>query len=438
MHCISCETILDREIKNLEWVKLLMLSYKKGIMEVEYSDESKYKELVKIIEKNNFSVLETDKKQEVSLDNILWNIIAFLFVIILLISSKLFDIYSIIPDTSSINYFSAIIIWLIASVSTCLAITWWIIVGFSRYLDKWHWFLGHLKVQTSFQVWRLLGFFIFGWILWYFGSFFSINFTINSIITFLVGFLLFYMWLNILGIVPSITKYWIHMPKRFTEKIESFWHPKFAPIVWALTFFLPCWFTQTMQLLAISSWSFWQGWLVMFLFALWTTPVFLALWLWSSYFKWKKFTILTKILWSIVVFFWIFTLINSYNLIKFIDLNPFNSSTNSSWEVQDLLNASWDKKENVSLEEVFVKHNWYQTSPAIVELEAWWNYKITIMPTSNGLWCMSTLVLPWISTEIHQVKAGEPIVYEIYDAKPWKYSMVCASMWMTQWQIIIK
>jgi sulfite exporter TauE/SafE len=177
---------------------------------------------------------------------------------LLLLASQLFDLYAYIPDTSSVNYFSAILIWIIASFSTCLAITGWIVIGFSRFLDKWHWFLGHLKVQTSFQIWRLVGFFIFWWILGYFGSFLNINFTINAVLTILVGFLLFYMWLNILWLVPSITKYWVHMPKSFVQKIEKLGQPKYAPIVWALTFFLPCWFAQTMQLLAIWSWSFLQ------------------------------------------------------------------------------------------------------------------------------------------------------------------------------------
>ncbi len=437
MHCISCEIILEKELEKLDWVKLIMVSHKKGIMQVEYSKKSDYDKLKKAIEKSWFSVVEAwennqNNNENNSLNNILSNIIAIFLVIILLLASQLFDIYTLIPDTSSVNYFSAILIWIIASFSTCLAITWWIIVGFSRYLDSWHWFLGHLKVQSAFQFWRLLWFFIFWWILWYFWSFLNINFTFTAVLTLFVGFLLFYMWLNILWLVPSITKYWVHMPKSFTKKIEALGQPKYAPIVWALTFFLPCWFTQTMQLLAVWSWSFWQGGLVMMLFALWTTPAFLALWLGSSYFKWKKFPTLTKIIWALVIFFGLFTLFNSYNLVKYIDLNPFSSNT------QDISEAGWEKVWQEELEDVYVKHNWYKTLPSFVQLEAGWNYRVNITPSSNWLWCMSTLVVPWISRKVHQVKEGQPIIYEIYDAKPWKYSIVCASMGMTQWQIIIK
>lgn len=437
MRCISCEVILEKEFKKISGVRLIMVSYKKWIIQVEYSEESKYKELVKIIQKNNFEVVEnsSNTKKSKTLDNILWNVISIMFVIILFIASQLFEIYRFIPDTSSINYFSAILIWIIASVSTCLAVTWWIIVGFSRYFDNSSGFKWHLKVQASFQVWRIFWFFLLGWLLWYFWGFLNINFTVNAVITFVVGFLLFYMWLNILWIVPSITKYWVHMPKSFTQKIESLWNPKYSPLVWALTFFLPCWFTQTMQLLAIWSWSFWQWWLVMMFFAIWTGPVLLALWLGSSYFKWKKFSILTKIVWAIVIFFGLYTLFNSYNLIKYININPFS---NNNSQIQNITDASWKTIAGSQLEEVFVKHNWYQTIPSIINLKAWWNYKITIMPSSNWLWCMSTLVVPWISNEVNDVKAWTPIFYKIYDAKPWKYSVVCASMWMTQGQIIIQ
>ncbi len=435
MHCISCEVILEKELKNIKDVNLIMVSHKKGIMEVEYKSESDYKKIVEIIEKNNFSVSEEKNqiKSEVNQNNFLLNIIAIMIVVLLLISSKIFDLNSFIPDTNSINYMSAILIWIVASISTCLAITWWIIIGFSKYFDKEKSFLWHLKVQTSFQLWRILWFFILWGILWYLGKTINFNFTFTWIITFFVGILLFYMWLNILWILPSITKFGVHMPKSFIWKIEKLWNPKYAPIVWALTFFLPCWFTQTMQLLAIWSWSFLVWWLVMMFFALWTFPVLYSLWLGSSYFTNKKFVILSKIIWAVIIFFWISTILNSYNLLKYIDLN-----INSFNKVQDEKYFNPNADLTKELEIVKVSHNWYQTIPSFIELKSWGNYKIIITPTSNWIGCMSTQVIPGVSNKVSRITKWVDIEYEIYNAKPWKYDIVCASMWMTQGQIIIK
>lgn len=425
MHCISCEMLLEKELKNIKDINLIMVSHKKGVIEVEYKTESDYKKIVKIIEKNNFKVIE-NTKNEFDQNNFLLNIIALLFVVILYISSKFIDFNSYIPNTNSINFVSAIFIWLIASLSTCLAITWGIIIGFSKYSWSKNNFLSDFKIQTFFQIWRIVGFFIFWWLLWLLWKSISINFTLTGILTLFISFILIYIWLNILWLLPSITKFGIHMPKSFVNKFQSFKNPKYAPFVWAMTFFLPCWFTQTMQLLAVSSWWFFTWWLVMMFFAIWTLPVLYSLWLGSSYFLNKDYKILNKLIWALIIFFWIFSFSNSYKLIDFLFVKNENTTIES---INNL---------NQELEEINVSHNGWQTVPVFIKLKAWGNYKLIVTPSSNWLWCMSTQAIPRLSNKVSYVKSGVPIIYEIYNAKPWKYDIVCASMWMTQWQIIIE
>lgn len=423
MHCISCEVILEKELKNISWVELIMISHKKWIMEIDFENIKDYERVVEIIKKNNFKVIENNKKDKKE-NNILSNIIAILVVIILFMLSKIFNLYSLIPNTSTLSYSSAFLIWIVASLSTCLAITGWIIIWFSRYVDSTKSTLGHLKIQLWFQFWRILWFFILGWILGHLWKIFTINFSITWIITFIVWGLLLYMWLNILWIMPSLTKFWVHMPKSFIWKIERIWYPKLAPLSWALTFFLPCWFTQTMQLLAVSSWSFLIWWLVMMFFALWTFPILFSVWLWTSYFKDKKFWILNKIIWIIVVLFWILTLTNSYNLIsvKTPKNNTIPTNTNSQ----------------IKQEIIYASHNWSSMVPDIIELQSWRNYKLIITPTSDWLWCMSTQLIPWLSDKVSYIKKWIPIIYDIYNAQVWTYNIICSAMWMLQWKIIIK
>jgi len=430
MHCISCELILEKWLKKISWADLIMVNHKKWILEIDYKTTSDYNKVVNLIEKNGFKVVEKwEKKSNNTQSEFLWNIIAILVVVILFMTTKIFDLYSYLPDTSSMSYSSAFLVWIIASVSTCLAITGWIIIGFSRYIDSTHWTYGHIKVQLWFQIWRILWFFLLGWILWMIWEAFSLSFSLSGIITFIVWFLLLYMGLNILKIVPSVTKFWVHMPKSFASKIEKLWQPKYAPIVWALTFFLPCWFTQTMQLLAISTWWFWSGWLVMMIFALWTAPVLFSVWLGSSYFKEKKFTSLNKIIWAIVIFFWIFTISNAYNLLSF----SWTSTLENNIEQSKIIDKS-----NIKLEVIDIWHNWWSTEPSNIKLKAWGNYKIVITPTSDWKWCMSTQAIPTLSKKASYVKKWIPIEYEIYNAKVWTHNIVCTSMWMRQGKIVIR
>ncbi|NVP17989.1 sulfite exporter TauE/SafE family protein [Candidatus Gracilibacteria bacterium] len=425
MHCISCEMLLEKELKNIKDINLIMVSHKKGIMEVEYKTESDYKKIVKIIEKNNFKVIE-NTKNEFDQTNFLLNIIALLFVVILYISSKFIDFNSYIPNTNSINFVSAIFIGLIASLSTCLAITGGIIIGFSKYSGSKNNFLSDFKIQTFFQIGRIVGFFIFGGLLGLLGKSISINFTLTGILTLFISFILIYIGLNILGLLPSITKFGIHMPKSFVNKFQSFKNPKYAPFVGAMTFFLPCGFTQTMQLLAVSSGGFFTGGLVMMFFAIGTLPVLYSLGLGSSYFLNKDYKILNKLIGALIIFFGIFSFSNSYKLIDFLFVKNENTTIES---INNL---------NQELEEINVSHNGWQTVPVFIKLKAGGNYKLIVTPSSNGLGCMSTQAIPRLSNKVSYVKSGVPIIYEIYNAKPGKYDIVCASMGMTQGQIIIE
>lgn len=431
MHCVSCEVILEKDLKKLEGVKLLMLSHKNWIMEIEYENDSDYKKVIEIIEKNGFKVSEnTWNKNDNPVWNIMLNIIVVLVVVILFIFSWLFDLTRFIPDTSTMSYSWAFLVWLIASVSTCLAITWWIIIWFSKYIDSTHSAKWHLSVQLWFQIWRILWFFVLGWLLWLTWKLFSLSFSFSSIFTFFVGILLFYMWLNLLWIIPSITKFWLHMPKSFVSKIEKLWTPKYTPLVWALTFFLPCWFTQTMQLLAISSWSFFAWWLVMMFFALWTFPVLFSVWLWSSYFEWKKFPIFNKIIAAILIFFWISTITNSYNLLS------FSLKTNGDIQIEETVDTTSINTQDFI--NITIWHDWYQLDPIETQLEKGKSYKITILPDENGRWCMSTMVIPKLSSKVNYILKWQAIVYEINSAQEWKYDVVCWSMGMYQGSIIVK
>ncbi|MDD2870971.1 MAG: sulfite exporter TauE/SafE family protein [Candidatus Gracilibacteria bacterium] len=429
MHCISCEMIIEKELKNLSGVKLHMVSHKKGIMEIEYDKESDYEKVVEFIEKNGFNVVENDEKSDEDfVGKLMLNIIALLIVVILFIFSGLFDLNGYLPDTSTMSYSGAFLVGLIASVSTCLAITGGIIIGFAKYIDSTHSSLGHVKVQLGFHLGRIIGFFVLGGLLGITGKIFSLSLSITSILTIVVGILLLYMGLNLLGIIPSLTKFGVHMPKSFASKIEKIGKPEFAPIAGALTFFLPCGFTQTMQLLAISSGSFLGGGLVMLFFALGTFPVLFSVGLGSSYFEGKNFPLFNKIIASILIFFGLTTISNSYNLLS---LNTIDNKIK-----QEIETAVIDQ--NVDFKQVTVGHDGYQMDPTELVLEQGKNYKITILPDSNGKGCMATQVIPKLSSKVSYVLKGQAINYEMLNAQAGTYEVVCGSMGMLQGTIVVK
>jgi sulfite exporter TauE/SafE len=101
----------------------------------------------------------------------------------------------------------------------------------------------------------------------------------TGLLTVIIAIVMILLGLNILRIVPK--RYCtLPLPRSFSKRIQALSasdHP-FAPaLLGALTFFLPCGFTQSMQLLALGTGSFLAGGTLMLVFALGTLPALIGL-----------------------------------------------------------------------------------------------------------------------------------------------------------------
>ena len=131
-----------------------------------------------------------------------------------------------------------------------------------------------------FHAGRLIGFFILGGVIAAFGKSLPWSAANGFMLTTLVSLVMLVLGLNLLDVF-TFSRFQLRLPKSFArgvfharEKISS----RFLPFVLgALTFFLPCGFTQAMQIYALSTGSFLTGALTMLFFALGTLPVFALL-----------------------------------------------------------------------------------------------------------------------------------------------------------------
>ena len=140
-----------------------------------------------------------------------------------------------------------------------------------------------------------------------------------------------------------------------------------------------------------------------------------------------------------MLIFWIFVFANVFRLapISFFG-NDNNHSVQEGKSVGNDYNRSNGENENVAFEEIKIWHNGATLDPFSINLKEWWNYKIIITPTSNGVGCMSTQVIPKLSSKASYILAGVPIIYEMKNAQVWVYKVVCASMWMQQGEIVVE
>ena len=179
-----------------------------------------------------------------------------------------------------------------------------------------------------------------------------------------------------------------------------------------------------MQVYAASSWSFLTWAMTMGIFALWNAPVLFLVWFWSSYFKNKDFNFINKIIWVVVIYFWIFILSGFANM---FNINLWATSSKIEQNTSNLQ----------ELKEVTMTHNWWWFDNDIV-LEWAKSYNVTINPTSDGRGCMYGITFPWLDDNEYLVKEGIPIIIDIKNPVSWTYKAVCTAMGMKHWDIIIK
>jgi sulfite exporter TauE/SafE len=175
------------------------------------------------------------------------------------------------------------------------------------------------RPHLFFNLGRIGGYAILGGALGSLGGAVQLSSGILGLLTIVVGLVMLALGLKLIGIFPRLENGALSLPKgisRFfgsNNKNKEYSHFG-SSLTGALTFFLPCGFTQAMQLYAVSTGSFTQGALIMGVFALGTAPGLLGVGGLASVVKGifaKRFFKFSGIL---VIFLALFNISNGYNL----------------------------------------------------------------------------------------------------------------------------
>ncbi|MFH0890442.1 MAG: sulfite exporter TauE/SafE family protein, partial [Candidatus Liptonbacteria bacterium] len=176
-------------------------------------------------------------------------------------------------NSSEVGLGTAALIGLIASVSTCLAVVGGLVLSISANYAK----TGRsTRPQFIFHIGRLLSFFVLGGMLGALGNSLSLGQTGTLILGTLVALVMLVLGVNLLDVFPVARRFQISLPKSWSKiaRLELAPANVFVPfLAGAATFFLPCGFTQAMQIYSLSTGSFVRGGLTMLVFALGTLPM---------------------------------------------------------------------------------------------------------------------------------------------------------------------
>ncbi len=276
-HCPSCKIFIEDVLSEQSFIKNACVNLKRETIEIQTNNDQSPEELAQTLTdkiKPNGYALSVEKSIKGKQDNdVIWKALpiglAFLILFFLLQKSGILNL-GIGGQTTPTTSF---IIGLIASVSSCLAIVGGLVLSLSVKVSQDN--VSDTKTFLLFHVGRLVSFAVLGGVLGAVGSAIGVNFTFTAILGILASIVMLLLGLNLVGV---FAKNKIALPTgifNFFRKIE---HKTFTPLIIGFaTFFLPCGFTQSMQISALGSGSFISGLLIMLAFALGTLPMLVLL-----------------------------------------------------------------------------------------------------------------------------------------------------------------
>lgn len=289
MTCASCELLLEKKLRAVPGVKHVDVDHKSGIARITaQADKLPSAERISdVIEKAGYSVIDENAPTVSSLspDKRKWMEIGGALVIIFALYqlAQAFDLVSLAPSTSgALSLGGIFVIGLIAGTSSCLAVTGGLLLALAAKHNEIHqaetpW--QKFKPLLHFNLGRLVSYFVLGGLVGVLGQSITLSTRMSGYMNIVVALVMLYLALTILEIIPK-GSFPIRPPKKLSRWISNLSesdHPAAPFSMGALTFFLPCGFTQSLQLAALASGSFLTGGMMMFVFALGTLPSLLGI-----------------------------------------------------------------------------------------------------------------------------------------------------------------
>lgn len=286
MHCAACEVLIERKFRKVPGVTYAQASQSTGQVVVECDESVRAKDLHLAIRDDGYRVTESQvqpderntKKDYLQLSAV------FLIIMALYVVLKQFHL---IPEnfgvSENMGYGVVFVIGLVAAVSTCMAVSGGLLLAVAAKYNEHHPELTgkqRFKPHLYFNVGRVVSYTLLGGAVGALGSVLSLSTRLNGIVVVGVSLVMVLMGIQLLKIFPWLSRFQPRMPKFIAHRIYRATEgrqTKIAPFLFgAATFFLPCGFTQALQLYVLTKGSFLTGALTMLVFSLGTLPALMS------------------------------------------------------------------------------------------------------------------------------------------------------------------
>ncbi len=438
MHCKSCEVLLENKISQVKGIGKVKASNKKGTIEIHSKDGYEKEVVLEKITEAGYKIDPVDIPMVRLIGNdkrdILISLIIIFILIVIFNNTNLFKRISQ-SLTGGTDFFTISLVGLVAGFSTCMALVGGLVLGISARFSEKHpetKTISKFKPHIFFNAGRIISFFILGGFIGAIGSFLQFSNFITGLLIIAAGVFMFFLGIKILEIFPRFNNGLV-APKFISkylgynfQKSKEYSHLN-SFILGGLTFFLPCGFTQAMQVLAISTGSFWQGSLIMGAFSLGTLPGLLGIgWLTSWFSKNNLFFKFTGILVILL------SLVNISNGLNISGIKSWASSVGNSLsqlfykETPERIDTFSDPNTLV-LEAVYDPDDYYKPiKPDYFEVFVNQPVRIEIYAKGDGQGCMGSVMIPRLVNKPQYFIKNKKVILEFKAKSRGEYLVTCA------------
>lgn len=446
MHCKSCEILITDNLEELRDIKKADVSLKTRTATIYANHMPPQSVIRRAIEGAGYEIGYDEKAPVITKSPRIYKDVVMGLAVVALIAF-IFSYFGLtnlsnITTTNASAGLVALTIGVTAGFSTCIALIGGLVLGISaRHAEKQPTATTAEKFRPHlfFNLGRIISFIIFGAVIGGIGSAFQLKGSLLGGLLILVGFVMLLLGLQLTELFPRLSNFKLTLPSGLAKKLgikeqtgREYSHRN-AMLVGGATFFLPCGFTQAMQLFAISTGSPATGALIMGAFALGTAPGLLGIGGLTSIVKGAFAQKFFRIVGVTVVAMSFLNIANGYNLLGLSSLFP---DTPSSPSVSST--PSTDAASSPSSSQPVSS-----AQPSVNVLKTSFTLRKDIVPSSfstkvgqvtrlevdvkeNGQGCMSTIMIPGLDNNPQFLKGGEKIILTFTPRKKGTYQITCA------------
>lgn len=446
MHCRSCEIMVTDQLEKLPEVKRAKVSLKSKTATVYGTHLPPKAALRRAVQAAGYDIdtaaqQPTDAAKPAPLPHRggAWRDLAVHGLIVIAAALVLggvgFKVTDLVAYSGTSNALVGLTMGLVAGISTCMALVGGLVLGLSsRYAEKHPEATATQKFRPHlfFNLGRIASFFVLGGVIGSLGSIFQLQGPVLGVLMIGVGIFMLLLGLQLTEAFPRISTGRLTLPSGIARRLgvtkrgEKEYSHKNAFAIGALSFFLPCGFTQVMQLYAISTGSFTAGALIMGAFAIGTAPGLLGIGGLTSIVKGAFARRFFRFAGVVVVAMALYNISNGYNLTGLQARLNLGSIVNGI----RLSPSSWGGGPAADVPEANILRTTFTYEDDIIPTDftakVGEQYMLEVDAKEDGRGCMSTIMIPGLYDTPIYIKQGEKIQPPFKAEVPGRYLITCA------------